>query len=148
MNSEEYKKANPNRQEGFGINLYRNTGSKKIAGVCAGIADHFAINQNIMRLIFVAGFLFTGTLIIWLYLLSWIIVAPKPKERIDDSYEYDENEHCYRKKNVFRYRQSATERIKEANKRLRNVGSRVGDIERYVTSKRFDLDSQFADLES
>lgn len=148
MNSDEYKKANPNRQEGFGINLYRNTRSKKIAGVCAGIADHFGINHNIMRLIFVAGFLFTGTLIVWLYLLSWIIVVPKPKDRIDDAYEYDENEHCYRKKNVFRYRKSATERIKEANQRLNTVGTRVGDIERYVTSKRFDLDSQFADLES
>ena len=148
MNSDEYKKANPNRREGFGINLYRNTRAKKIAGVCAGIADHFGINQNIMRLIFVAGFLFTGTLVIWLYILSWIIVAPKPKERIGDAYEYDENEQCYRKKNVFRYRQSASERIKEANLRVSKVGARVGDIERYVTSKRFDLDAQFADVES
>lgn len=148
MMNDDYKKANPNRHEGFGINFYRNVHAKKIAGVCAGIADHFAINHNIMRIIFIAGFLLTGTLIIWLYALGWIIMAPKPKEHINDAYEYDETERCYRKKNMFRYRRSATERIKEANQRLKNVGTRVGDIERYVTSKRFDLDAQFADLES
>lgn len=148
MKSDDYKKANPNRHEGFGINLYRNVHAKKIAGVCAGIADHFGINHNIMRIIFVGGFFLTGTLIFCLYALGWIIMAPKSKEHTNDAYEYDETERCYRKKNMFRYRSSATDRIKEANQRLKDVGTRVGNIERYVTSKRFDLDSQFADLES
>lgn len=148
MDNQRYKEANPNRREGFGINFYRNTQAKKLAGVCAGVADHFGINQNIMRLIFIASFLFTGTLVIWLYILGWVIMAPKPKEYSGHAYEYDENERCYRKKNVFRYRRSATERINEANQRLKNVSERVGNVERYVTSKRFDLDSQFADLES
>lgn len=141
---EKYKEA---RQGGFGTNLYRNTKDKKIGGVCAGIADHFEIDHNIMRIIFVAGVVFTGALAIWAYAIAWIVLVPRKIGSEDVRYEYDEGERCYRKKNVFRYRASTSERLQNARERLDAIVRRVEDMEHYVTSNKFNLNRQFADLE-
>ena len=60
--SDKYRNVNNNRRDGFGFNLYRNTEKGKIGGVCAGLADHFGINANIMRLIFIAGLIFINSI--------------------------------------------------------------------------------------
>ena len=41
------------RQDGWDMNLYRNTQRKMIAGVCAGLADHFDVEDWVVRLCFV-----------------------------------------------------------------------------------------------
>lgn len=56
--------------------LYRNVSSGKIAGVCAGIADYFAIDPVLVRL-FLILMIFWGGGIIG-YIIAWIIVPPKP----------------------------------------------------------------------
>ena len=66
------------KRAGWGMNLYRNTRDGKIAGVCAGLADHWDIAPWVMRLMWVGAFLFTGTLALWVYLAAWILMAPRP----------------------------------------------------------------------
>ena len=58
--------------------LYRKTGDKVIAGVCAGLGDYFEIDPVIMRVLFVAAF-FMGSMGFWLYIILWIIVPKAPK---------------------------------------------------------------------
>lgn len=135
------------RREGFGMNLYRNTDKGKLAGVCAGLADHFEIDQNIMRIIFIVSFLFMGPVTLLLYAIAWIILSPRGENPGPLTYEYDEHRRCYRKKKILAYRQSASARLKTAADRLRETSERVQNIERYVTSRRFTLDKQFSDLE-
>jgi phage shock protein C len=135
------------RRQGFGMNLYRNTKAKKIGGVCAGIADHFEIDHNIARIAFVAAFLFTGVLAFWAYIIAWIVLVPKEDAQSDDSYEYDEGERRYRKKKMFRYKESTSVRLQRARERLDSLAERVQGMEHYVTSRRYDLNKQFADLE-
>lgn len=147
MNKSRYRSPNHNRHDGFGMNLYRNKKAAKLGGVCAGVADHFEINHNVMRLIFIAGVLFTGMLLIWLYFIAWIVLGARQEPSPKISYEYDENEGCYKKRNMFRYRRSAADRVKKANERLQKLSGRISNMERYVTSKRFNLDREFADLE-
>ena len=60
------------------MNLYRNTREGKIAGVAAGLADHWDVAHWVVRLVWIGAFLFTGTLALWAYLAAWILLAPRP----------------------------------------------------------------------
>lgn len=136
------------RKNGYGMNLYRNTRNRFIAGVCSGLADHFEIDANVMRILFVAIFIVTsGALAFWAYTIAWILLSPKPRGDYKPEVEYDESEKCYRKKKIFRYRESPSVRIQNAKQRLNRVVSRVEEMENYVTSNRYRLDKEFADLE-
>lgn len=143
----QYSRWRHERSQGYGLNLYRNTREGKIGGVCAGLADHFEIDRNIMRIIFVAGLLFTFPLLFWGYMVAWVVMAPKGEKDSEPKFEYDEKERCYRKKNVFRYKESTSERIRSAKERLNSVARRVENMEQYITSKRFELNKEFANLE-
>ena len=150
-----------NKRGGWGMGLYRNTRDAKIAGVCAGLADHWDIAHWVMRLIWIAGFLFTGTLALWLYLGAWILMAPRPtRRRSDGGYdyedpeyeevevemEYDERYHDYRPRKVFRYSESSSVRLERARERLDAALRRVEDMESYVTSRRYNLNKEFSKL--
>lgn len=147
MTNSRYRHYMNSRRNGFGMNLYRNKKSGKIGGVCAGIADHFEIDHNIMRIAFIAALLFTGVLAFWAYVIAWVVLVPKQDGEDVASYEYDEQERCYRKKKMFRYAESTSKRLDRAGKRLDEIVQRVEGMERYVTSNKFNLNRQFADLE-
>lgn len=146
------------KSSGWGLNLYRNTREGKIAGVCAGLADHWDIAHWTVRLMWVAAFLFTGTLALWAYLGAWILMAPRPSRRASDfegqtdyeeveiEMEYDERHHDYRPRKVFRYSDSGAVRLQRARERLDAAVSRVEDMESYVTSRRYNLNKEFSKL--
>ncbi|PLW66700.1 PspC domain-containing protein [Pseudohalioglobus lutimaris] len=150
-----------NKRGGWGMGLYRNTRDGKIAGVCAGLADHWDIAHWVMRLVWIGGFLFTGTLALWVYLGAWILLAPRPTRRVaDGSYaddepefedipvemEYDERYHDYRPRKVFRYSESGSVRLERARERLDAALRRVENMESYVTSRRYNLNKEFSKL--
>lgn len=56
--------------------LFRNVNDGKIAGVCAGIADYFAIDPVLVRLFFILMIFWGGGIIG--YIVGWIIVPAKP----------------------------------------------------------------------
>ena len=134
------------RRRGWDMNLYRNTESKKIAGVCAGLADHFEVAHWVVRLIVVAGFCFTGSLAIFSYIIAWCLMAPKSKDFAEESVEYDEKRHEYRPKTMFRYSEGASDRLKAAKKKVNESLGRVEDMESYVTSRRYQLNKEFSKL--
>lgn len=53
--------------------LYRSLADRKIAGVCAGIADYFEIDPTVVRLLAIAS-LFMGGGGFVAYIIAWIIV--------------------------------------------------------------------------
>lgn len=148
------------KRDGWGMNLYRNTRDGKIAGVCAGLADNWDVAHWVVRLGWVAAFLFTGTLALWVYLGAWILVAPRPSrwgansrrgeasefEESEVQMEYDERYHDYRPRKVFRYPDSSTERLKRARERLDAALARVQAMESYVTSRQYELNKEFSRL--
>ena len=147
------------KRAGWGMNLYRNTRAGKIAGVAAGLADHWDIAHWVVRLIFIVGFLFTGTLALWAYLAGWILMAPRPYQRGEDGrryepreedpdleMEYDEIHHGYRPRKVFRYSESTSVRLQRARERLDAALRRVEDMESYVTSRQFELNKEISRL--
>jgi phage shock protein C len=145
------------KQAGWGMNLYRNTREGMVAGVAAGLADHFDIAPWVVRLIFIAAFLFTGTLALWAYLAAWLLLSPRPSGRGGDGsdwepgydeveMEYDERRHAYRPRNVFRYSESSSVRLQRARERLDEALRRVEDMESYVTSRQYQLNKEFSRL--
>ena len=43
-------------------------------GVCAGLARHLGVDVAIVRLLTVLGFIFTGSILLWIYLILAIIL--------------------------------------------------------------------------
>lgn len=148
------------KKAGWGMNLYRNTREGKIAGVAAGLADHWDIAHWVVRLGWIVAFLFTGTLAIWAYIAAWLLMAPRPARHTADGtwyeepeydevpveMEYDERHHDYRPRKVFRYSDSSAVRLQRARERLDAALRRVEDMESYVTSRQYNLNREFSRL--
>jgi phage shock protein C len=58
--------------------LYRNTEEGMIAGVCAGLADYFGVDQAIWRLAMVFATLISGGVFLLVYLVALIIIPKQP----------------------------------------------------------------------
>ncbi len=57
--------------------LYRDEFHKKVAGVCAGLADYFNVDVAIVRVIFLLALIFHGGGGI-IYIIFWIVLPKKP----------------------------------------------------------------------
>jgi phage shock protein C len=134
------------RRSGWGMNLYRNTDDGIIAGVCAGLGDHFEIAHWVMRVIVIGALIFTGPITIMVYILCWILLAPRRQEYYEEYVEYDERHRRYRPKNIFRYSDDVGTRLARAQERLKDALRRVEAMESYVTSRRYDFDKEFSKL--
>jgi phage shock protein C len=58
--------------------LYRSRTNRKLAGVCAGLAQYFNADATLIRVLFVVLALLGGPGIV-IYLLMWILVAEEPQ---------------------------------------------------------------------
>ena len=58
--------------------LYRSTMDKKMAGICGGLGEYLNVDPTVMRILFVAGFFLTGSLMFWSYLVMWIVIPETP----------------------------------------------------------------------
>lgn len=58
-------------------NLKKSQNDKMIFGVCGGLAEYSGVSPALIRLGFVVGAIFTGSVLFWLYLALGILL---PKE--------------------------------------------------------------------
>ncbi|KJZ14215.1 phage shock protein [Marinomonas sp. S3726] len=137
------KMFNENKQKGWNMNLYRNPDKGYVGGVCAGLADHFDIEPWVVRISFFAGFLFLGGFTLFAYIVLWHILKPGGGEL---KYEYDERRHQYGPKKMFKYSDSSSIRLKRARDRMNQASRRIEEMEKYVTSKKYDLDREFSSM--
>ena len=57
--------------------------SRSLAGVCIGLAEQFGVSVTILRLAFVLGFVFSGGILLLIYVILWIIMPSEPEHRMD-----------------------------------------------------------------
>jgi phage shock protein C len=114
--------------------LYRNRKDGKIAGVCAGIADYFGWDVDVVRILTVVGALFFTLPALILYAGAALLLPEQP----ESLYREPEEERYWK-----RYRQSPRDTLAETKQRFLRLEQRLRRIEAYATSKRFDLDRQF-----
>jgi phage shock protein PspC (stress-responsive transcriptional regulator) len=67
--------------------LYRDEYHKKIAGVCAGLAEYFNIDVAIVRVVFVLALIFHGGGLL-IYIVLWIALPKKPLAFYDPHVDY------------------------------------------------------------
>jgi phage shock protein C len=113
--------------------LYRDSRRGMIFGVCAGIAEYFAFDLRITRVLTFIGSLFAFPLIFASYLVLAIMLPRKPESDVYDPVQ----------KQV---RSDPHEMLSGVRYRFRDLDSRLQRLEKYVTSSRFDLDSEFRRL--
>ena len=51
---------------------------RMIAGVCAGLAEQFGISLTVVRLAFLLGVVFSGGVVLLIYLALWIAMPLEP----------------------------------------------------------------------
>jgi phage shock protein C len=54
--------------------LSRPVHDKRIAGVCAGFARYFNVDATLMRILWLAGFVLSGGLLLLVYIAAWILM--------------------------------------------------------------------------
>ncbi len=118
--------------------FYRDTENGKIAGVCAGIADYFSWDVNIVRiLVIISAFAFTFVTV-GLYIFAAIFLPAKPR----DLYRDDKEEKYWRQ-----YRKSPKETLSAAKYRFRRLERKLSKLEAYITSDRYQLDRELQELD-
>lgn len=113
--------------------FYRDTKNGMIGGVCAGIADYFGFDITVVRIITLISICFLGTPLA-IYIVLWFIVPRRP-----DANEPTKTERAFQR--AMRRAPKAT--FSEVSYRFRDLDNRLQRLERYVTSKRYQLDREF-----
>jgi len=126
--------------------LRRNKIDGVLGGVCAGIGDYFGLDPVIVRVIFVALFIFTGLPII-IYPILWIFL-PSDK-RAPYHREYREARKARHRARVEKLdRPVRTASFRDVKSKFRSLEERLQDLERSITSKEWRLSREFRDLEN
>jgi len=60
--------------------LFRSASDRKLGGVCGGLADYFAIDPTIVRLLVIILAIYPGAIVFGLvaYAIAWVIIPPAP----------------------------------------------------------------------
>ncbi|WP_293645573.1 envelope stress response membrane protein PspC [Thiolapillus sp.] len=118
--------------------FYRDTENRKIAGVCAGIADYFSWDVNVVRGLTVLSAIMFTFVTVGLYVFAAMFLPEKPRDLYDD----DREEKYWRQ-----YRKSPRETLSTAKYRFRRLERKLNRMEAYVTSDRYQLDRELQDLD-
>ncbi len=119
--------------------LFKDRENGMVAGVCAGIADYFGFDVTITRIIVVIGlFLFLPTTLV-AYIVLALLLPTKP--RLSAGIR---DEAAATLQRSVRSAPHAT--LDNIRHRFREVDARLQRMEKYLTSKRFELDREFESL--
>ncbi len=125
------------RREPSPTRLYRDPANGKIGGVCAGLAEYFGFDLALTRILtVVALFLFPATM--FAYVVLWFLLPVKPQQL----YSSEDARDFWRGVRV-----SPQATLSDVRHRFRAADARLQRMERYVTSRDFQLDREFQDLE-
>lgn len=129
----------PSREPWRAQRFYRDPANGKIMGVCAGIADYFSWNLTWVRVLAVIALLWLNVITVIVYVALGMLLPIKPER----PYDWDTGEEYWRS-----VRRSANATFREVRQRFREMDQRLQRMEAHVTSRRYDLDRRFRDLES
>jgi phage shock protein C len=130
------------RRRGFGEpgrnRLYKNRDDRVIAGVCSGIADYFAFDVVVTRVIVALAAIFFSPFIFVVYIVLALVLEEKPRSGA----ELDEEREAVSR----RVRSEPHATLRSVRYRFRELDKRLQRIEKYVISDRFRLDREFEGL--
>jgi phage shock protein C len=119
--------------------LYQDRENKVVFGVCAGVADYFGLDVAVTRMVVLGCLVFFLPPTLIGYIVLAILLPKKPTgmaERIDPA-------DASLQRTV---RSSPQATLDTLRHRFRELDVRMQRMEKYMTSKRFELDREFAAL--
>ncbi|HEX6999435.1 MAG TPA: envelope stress response membrane protein PspC [Gammaproteobacteria bacterium] len=119
--------------------LYRNRRQGMIFGVCAGIAEYFAIDVTVVRVLTVIGALIFTPMFLVAYVLLGFLLPVKPTAP-----EGEEERHW--DPVTRQVRASPRDTLHAIRHRFTDLDMRLQRLEKYVTSQRYKLDREFEQL--
>ncbi len=145
--------------ETSGRRLYRDADRAVLGGVCAGLAGYFGLNLKVTRFLAVIAFLMAMPMAVIAYLAAVFLI---PAESRRDDEVVVETRCCW---GIRRARRSARSRnkreprakrehaetptgpsVQEVRKRYQSLDKRLAELEKQVTSPRFQLEQEFRKL--
>jgi len=142
--------------------LYRDADRAMLGGVCAGLAGYFGLNLRVTRFLAFIAFLMAMPVAVISYLAAVFLLPAESRQ------EYDvvvESHGCWGKRRARRARRAERDRerrrakrseaaapmpsgptVKDVRERYRSLDKRLAELEKQVTSPRFQLEQEFRKL--
>ena len=124
-----------------GRRLYRDADRAVLGGVCAGLATYLGFNLKVTRFLCVIAFLCAFPFAAAAY-LGAVLLIPASSSRIYDESDYEARRKDALREEILRARPTSS----EVRERYRSMDERLARIEKYVTSRRYELDEEFRRL--
>jgi phage shock protein C len=131
--------------------LLRDDANGKIAGVCAGIADYFGWELWLVRIITVSAFfLGAGGLVSVLYIAAWVVLEKKSKAAFRATTTADLSPATEKvvevKTRLWQRGEAPKDALQHLTNQFNGLELRLRDLERHVTSAKFQLNREFNSL--
>lgn len=140
-----------------GGRLYRDADRAMLGGVCAGLARHFGLNLRVTRFLAFIAFLMAMPFAVFAYLAAVVLI---PAESHGDFDRVVETRCCWGIRRARRKARNRSERpesdespgkktgptIKDVRERYSSLDKRLAELEKQVTSPRFQLEQEFRKL--
>ncbi|MES3007391.1 MAG: PspC domain-containing protein [Pseudomonadota bacterium] len=152
----ESRTANHFRNVDYHKQLYRNTRSKRIAGVCSGIAEYLEVSTRKIRLVTILSFFLFGPFTFFLYGVLWIVLEKnptggrldhrrrgrrrrnsEPTSTVDPDFEPDFEPITQSPESLSNA--SIALSLQECSVAFGKIETRLRDVEAFITSKKFRL---------
>ena len=118
--------------------FYRSADHNVLGGVCGGLSEYFGFNLKVTRLLAVIGFLMNPPLATLAYIAVVVLVPARSmnanKPKVDEEF----------RKSV---RSAPAQTMNDVRRRFVALDRRLAQLEKYVTSSRYNLDREFRNLE-
>ena len=145
-----------NTYESYSLRTFsRSTDRALLGGVCAGFADHFGLNLRVIRLLAVIAFFVATPVAIIAYLAIVLLIparsgtGPVAVERNDFRVSRKDRKRARKEARREARRKSEAmprERANEVRRRAQALERRLANLEKYITSPRYQLDNEFRNL--
>ena len=118
--------------------FFRERKNRKIAGVCAGIADYFGFDVTITRLLAIVAFFMAPPVTLLLY-FGLVMLVPASDSNAEEPAP---------ERRAFRQdlRSSPATTVTDVKRTLLRLDTRLARLERHVTSSQFELDRKIRNL--
>lgn len=131
--------------------LLRDDENGKIAGVCAGIADYFGWELWLVRIITISAFfLGAGGLVLVLYIAAWVVLEKQSKAALKQNPVVDSVTPAEKivevKTRLWQRGEAPKQALQHLSNQFNSLELRLRDMERHVTSARFQLNREFNNL--
>ncbi|MGB5337216.1 MAG: PspC domain-containing protein [Woeseiaceae bacterium] len=145
--------------ETSGHRLYRDADRAVLGGVCAGLAGYFGLNLKVTRLLAVIAFLAAMPFAVFGYIAAVFLI---PAESRGEHHGGVETSRCWgirKSRREARTRDDARRKARDdyrappagptidaVRERCRSLDKRLAELEKQVTSPRFQLEQEFRKL--